>query len=358
MSETPEASTHDAATSRIIRACRGENHSRPPVWIMRQAGRYLPEYQQVRQRRSFAEMCGIPEIAVEVSLQPYRRFKLDGVIVFYDILFLPQAMGAPLEFSDKGPAFLQPLRDRRAIESLHTPDLAAEDPARGTGAVLRSLETLRQTVPRAVTVLGFAGAPFTLAAYLVEGNFQRSGDRIRRMMHEDPQAVHLLLERLTDATGQYLSAQVEAGADVVQLFDTWAGLLDVADYEEFALPYEQRIFEVVAATGAPTILYVNGCSHLLRSLSATGATGLSVDWRVPLGETRRIVGADTVLQGNLDPSSLFAAPRVVRAKTRHVLDSMAGDPRYIFNLGHGILPETPLASVETMVETVRSYGEG
>lgn len=324
---------------------------------MRQAGRYLPEYQEVRRRHSFVEMCTTPDIAVEVSLQPYRRFHFDAVIVFYDILFLPQTMGAPLEFSDRGPAFLRPLRDRAAIEALHTPDITADDPERGTGAVLRSLKTLRQNVAPEEAVLGFAGAPFTLAAYLVEGNFQKSGDRIRRMMHEDPAALHLLLERLADATGDYLCAQVDAGADAVQLFDTWASLLSSPDYEVFALPYQQRVFEAVRSTGAPTILYINGCSHILGGMSRSGSTALSVDWREPLREIRARVGSEKVLQGNLDPSSLFAPPQAVGEKTRELLESMAGDPRYIFNLGHGILPETPVESVETLVETVRGFGK-
>ena len=357
MSGVNEVSARVSATPRFLRACRGDNHSRPPVWIMRQAGRYLPDYQAVRRRHSFVEMCTTPDIAVEISLQPYRRFHFDAVIVFYDILFLPQLMGAPLEFSDQGPAFLHPLRDRAAIEALHTPDIADADPSRGTGAVLRSLEALRRSVAPEEAVLGFAGAPFTLAAYLIEGNFRRSGDRIRRMMHEDPGALHLLLERLADSTGEYLAAQIAAGADAVQLFDTWASLLSARDYEEFALPYQQRIFEAVSSTGAPTILYVNGCAHILHGMAASGATALSVDWREPLNEVRARVGSDMVLQGNLEPSSLFAPPEVVRERCRALLHSMAGDARYIFNLGHGILPETPVASVEALVETVKSYGE-
>lgn len=324
---------------------------------MRQAGRYLPEYQEMRRRHSFVEMCTTPEIAVEVSLQPYRRFHFDAVIVFYDILFLPQAMGAPLEFSDRGPAFLHPLRDRSAIEDLRRPEMEAEDPARGTGAVLRSLEALRGIVAAEEAVLGFAGAPFTLAAYLVEGDFRRSGDRIRRLMYEDPASLHVLLERLADATGEYLGAQIAAGADAVQLFDTWAGVLSASDYGEFALPYQQRVFEAVRPTGAPTILYVNGCSHVLSGMAASGATALSVDWREPLREIRARAGDDVVLQGNLDPSSLFAPPDVVRETTGALLDSMAGDARYIFNLGHGILPETPVEAVEVLVETVKGYGE-
>lgn len=340
-----------------MRAVRGVSQDRPPVWIMRQAGRYLPEYQEIKRQHSFVEMCTTPEIAVEVSLQPYRRFGFDAVIVFYDILFVPEAMGAPLQFTEKGPVFLRPLREAREIEKLHSPDLEATDPQRGTGAVLESLKALRANVPSKDAVLGFAGAPFTLAAYLVEGNFQRSGERVRRMMNEEPDVLHALLERLTVATVDYLLLQVEAGADAVQLFDTWAGLLSVDDFRDFALPYQQRIFSAVRATGAPTILYVNGSPHLLASLAESGATGLSVDWRQPLADVRRLLGSGIVLQGNLDPLKLFSPPAKVREMTQSLLDSMAGDSRYVFNLGHGIHRETPVESVEALVATVQAWNK-
>jgi uroporphyrinogen decarboxylase len=325
---------------------------------MRQAGRYLPEYQDLRKKHSFVEMCSVPDLAVEVSLQPYRRFGFDAVIVFYDILFLAAAMGAPLEFTDKGPVFQRPIRSRAEVESLRQPDLEAVDPAAGrgggTGAILETLRRVRAEVPPATSVLGFAGAPFTVASYLVEGSFQRSGDRIKRMLHEDPELIHGLLEKLASVTGEYLAGQVAAGADAVQLFDTWAGLLDEADFREFALPYQKAVFDRVAQTGAPAILYVNGAAHLLGELPKSGATVLSLDWRQSLPEARRALGVGIGLQGNLDPVNLFAPPQIVRQKVAALLDSMQGDPGYIVNLGHGILPETPLASVEALVETVRN----
>ena len=320
---------------------------------MRQAGRYLPEYQNLRKKYSFVEMCTIPDLAVEVSLQPYRRFGFDAVIVFYDILFLPAAMGAPLEFTDKGPVFRRPIRSRSEVESLRQPDLEALDPAAGTGAILESLRSVRAEVPEATAVLGFGGAPFTVASYLIEGSFQRSGDRIKRMLHEDPKLIHELLEKLASVTGDYLVGQVAAGASAVQLFDTWAGLLSAVDFREFALPYQKAVLDRVAETGAPAILYVKGASHLTEELASSGATVLSLDWRTSLPEARRILGADIGLQGNLDPASLFGPPEVVRQKVAALLDSMQGDPGYIVNLGHGILPETPVASVEALVETVR-----
>jgi len=321
---------------------------------MRQAGRYLPEYQKLRQKHTFVEMCTFPDLAVEVSLQPYRRFGFDAVIVFYDILFLAAAMGAPLEFTDQGPVFRQPIRRRPEVESLRQPDLESLEPAVGTGAILESLRRIRAEVPDGTSVLGFAGAPFTVASYLVEGSFQRSGDRIKRLLHEDPELVHGLLEKLASVTGEYLAAQVAAGADAVQLFDTWAGLLGAADFREFALPYQKAVLDRVAQTGAPTILYVKGGAHLLGELAKSGASVLSLDWRQSLPEVRRTLGAGIGLQGNLDPASLFAPPETVKQKVAALLDSMQRDPGYILNLGHGILPETPLASVEALVETVRN----
>lgn len=343
-----------AVDCRFLRACRGKNDGRPPMWIMRQAGRYLPEYQRVKRDHSFVEMCTTPEIAVDVSLQPYRRFGFDAVVVFYDILFLPEAMGAPLTFSEAGPSFSRPIRDGRDVDELRTPNFQSLVPGEGTGAVLSTLRELRREVAPEHAVLGFAGAPFTLAAYLVEGNFQRAGERIRRMMNEAPEVLHRLLERLAVATGEYLKLQIDAGADAVQLFDTWASLLSRADYETFALPYTQQIFSTVATAGAPTILYINGCSHLLDSMIASGADALSVDWREPIAVFRQRAGPDIALQGNLDPTALFATPESVRERTCLLLESMSGDPRYIFNLGHGIHRDTPVASVEALVEAVRA----
>lgn len=322
---------------------------------MRQAGRYLPEYRELRRKHSFVEMCTRPEIATEVSLQPYRRFALDGVVVFYDILFLAEAMGAPLEFTEEGPRFLKPLRTEADLLGLHAPDVGDPDPRRGTGAICMTIRNLRAALPASAAVLGFAGAPFTVAAYLVEGSFQKGGETVRRIIHEAPVFLHALLDRLARATAAYVSAQAEAGADVVQLFDTWASVLGPGDYREFALPYERAVFETLRGRGVPSILYVNGCSHLLDDMATSGAACLSIDWREPLPSARRRVGAGLGLQGNLDPAALFKPVDGVRRAAEAVLASMSGDPGYIFNLGHGILPETPVQSVEAIVEAVRSY---
>lgn len=334
---------------RFLDAARGEGQGRPPIWIMRQAGRYLPQYREIRSRHSFVEMCTRPELAVELSLQPWREFEMDAVVVFYDILFLPEAMGAPLEYTERGPVFDHPVRSADDVRGLRMPG-----PRGGAGPVVETLGRLREELPAEVAVLGFAGAPFTLAAYLVEGSFRRSGDRIRRLRHEDPDTLRELLDLLTAATIQYVEEQARGGADAIQLFDTWAGLLSVEDYTAFALPSQKRIFEALRALDVPCILYVNGCAHILEAMALSGAGVLSIDWRVSLPEARRRVGPRIGLQGNLDPASLFGAPEEAARRTREILESVAGDPAFLFNLGHGILPETPVESVRAVVETVRA----
>ena len=338
----------EAAVSRFLRAARCRNGGRPPVWLMRQAGRYLPQYREIKEKHSFVEMCSDPDLAFEVSMQPYRLFGLDAVVVFYDILFLAEGMGAPLEYNP-GPRFLEPLRTAEAIASLREPD-----PAGHTAPVLETISRLRAELPPEVAVLGFAGAPFTMASYLVEGNFRRSGEWIKRLMHETPDLFHTLLDTLARATGRYLEAQLKAGADAVQLFDTWAGLLSREDYRRFVLPHQETVFASITAFGAPAILYVNGGSHLLAEMSASGAGVLSVDWRPSLREARELLGEETGLQGNLDPSLLFGPVGEVRRKTEEILDEMRGDRGFIFNLGHGVLPETPVESVHALVETVQA----
>jgi uroporphyrinogen decarboxylase len=349
---TPPA--EDFSPMLFLDACKNRNGDRPPVWLMRQAGRYLPEYRTIRATKSFVEMCTDPDVAVEVSLQPFRRFGMDAVIVFYDILFLPGVMGAPLVFTDEGPRFERPLRTSADFDRLGRADLTSLDPSKGTGAILESLRRLRREVPREAAVLGFAGAPFTLAAYLVEGRLGQGVDRMRRFLNEEPRLAHRLLELLAQATGEYLSLQAAAGADALQLFDTWAGLLDRKDYAEFALPYEKIALEAVARAGKPSILFVNGCTHILEDMAASGASVLSLDWRLPLRTARERVGAGLGLQGNLDPAALFAAPDAVRQRTSSLLDAMSSDPGYVVNLGHGVLPETPPESVEAFVEAVKA----
>lgn len=333
----------------LLSAARRRNRARPPVWIMRQAGRYLPEYRALRAQHSFVTLCETPELAVEVSLLPHRLLAVDAVIVFYDILLPLERMGAPLEFTDEGPVFREPIRSLEAVRRL-----SPLDPKRAGLGILESLARLKAHLGKATPVLGFAGAPFTLAAYLIEGDLGKGGEGIRRALHRDPAMVHALLGTLADATSGYLAAQIDAGADAVQLFDTWAGLLSPADYREFALPYQKRVFETLGDR-APRILYVNGSWHVLEEMGRAGADVVSVDWRGDLATARRVLGEGVALQGNFDPAALFAPPERVRATTLALLESRRGDPAHIVNLGHGVWPDTPVESVRAFVETVQSF---
>jgi uroporphyrinogen decarboxylase len=316
---------------------------------MRQAGRYLEGYRNLRARHSFTDLCESPDLAVEVSLLPHHVLGVDAVIVFYDILIPLERMGAPLEYTDRGPAFREPLRTEADVEKLGT-----LEPERHTPAILETIRRLKTYLGSSKPVLGFAGAPFTLAAYLLAGEMGSGGEEIRRAIHRSGPLVHRLLDRLADAVLAYLNAQIGAGADLVQLFDTWAGLLSPADYREFALPYQQKILGGLLPT-APSILYVNGGDHLLEDMGSSGAGVVSIDWRGDLARARARLGPGVGLQGNLDPAALFASPGDVRSSVRGMLESMRGDPAYLVNLGHGILPDTPLESAKAMVDAVHEF---
>ncbi len=340
------AATPPGETPRVLRALRGETLDRPPVWMMRQAGRYLPEYMAVRSKVSFLELCHDPDLSCEVTLQPLRRYAFDAGIIFSDILVVPEAMGCPLVFGKgHGPRFLEPLRDRAAVENLRT-----IDPVRDLASPLRAIQL---TVERAgVPIFGFAGAPFTLACYLIEGEGSKEWPRVKAMMYGDPTTFGALLDRLADAVGDHLQAQVEAGAAAVQLFDTWAGTLAPDDLRRWALPAARRALERVK--GAPTLYYTRDAGPFLPWLKEAGAQAVGLDWRTDIGFARGILGEGVPVQGNLDPHCLRAPAEVLQEKTRAIIRS-AGRSGHIFNLGHGLTPETPLESVQTVVETVRSW---
>ncbi|HEY6148689.1 MAG TPA: uroporphyrinogen decarboxylase, partial [Thermoanaerobaculia bacterium] len=268
-----------SSAQRLLDACFGRPVDRPPVWMMRQAGRYLPEYRDVRKGVSFWELCRSTELAAEVSLQPFRRFHPDGVIFFSDILVPVAPMGVTVEFSDGGPHLPEPVRASTDVDRLH-----AFDPSREIGFTGQILGNLRAVVGDRAAVLGFAGAPWTLASYLVEGGGSKSFAAIKEMMGRDPRTLERLTSLLADVVGDVLSFQIESGAQAVQLFDTWAGELAVEDYRRFALPAVQRAIAGIRRNGAPVILYVNGCGHLLEAMAESGADVLSIDWRVPIAE--------------------------------------------------------------------------
>lgn len=328
----------------FLRACRFEPVERVPVWIMRQAGRYLPEYQAVRQTCSFLQICKTPEVAAEVSLQPFRILDVDAVIVFSDILIVAEAMGMPLEVPDSGPILLSPVRDLAAVRGLR--DFDPEQETRFVGDAIR---LICKEVGPDVPVIGFAAAPWTLVCYMIEGQTRGDISRAKQMLRSEPEVVRELLERIARATAQYLKSQVAAGAAVLQLFDTWAGELSRADYDAFALPATRMVYELLGHSELPKILYAKGSGHLLESLARSGADVLSVDWRTDLAEARQTLGRNVGLQGNVDPTILLGPEAAVR-RAAQVAVEKTGGLGHILNLGHGILPTTPVANAKAFVD--------
>ncbi|HSO73658.1 MAG TPA: uroporphyrinogen decarboxylase [Blastocatellia bacterium] len=336
----------------LIRAARGEAVERTPVWMMRQAGRYLPEYRAVRANSDFLTLCKTPELAVEVSLQPYRILGVDAVIMFSDILIPVEAMGQEVRLTEqKGPELPDPIRSREQIDRLIEPD-----PVEKTGFVMKIIRTLRAELDGAVPLIGFAGAPWTLAAYMIEGGGSKNYAQVKRMMFAEPAMLHSLLDKIAGTVILYLNAQIEAGAQVIQLFDSWAGELSPRDYVEFALPYEQKIFAALNRETVPTILYINGSGTFLEQMAKCGADVLSVDWRVNLEDARARVGNELTLQGNLDPCVLLSTPEIVTQKARELIRA-GGGRRHILNLGHGILPMTPVENARAFIDAGKSFAK-
>jgi len=326
------------------RACRGETLPRVPVWMMRQAGRYLPEYRAIRAEHAFLEVCKTPDLAVEVSLQPFRRLGVDAVIVFSDILIVAEAMGLKLELGDAGPNLPEPVRSEADVRNLKS-----FDPETQTGFLMEAIRRLVREVGPTVPVLGFAAAPWTLASYMVEGRTGEGFATVKSFMYAEPRAFRELLSRIAQATISYLQAQINAGAAAVQLFDTWCGELNLRDYLDFALPAVQ---EIVSGLGksVPLIYYTKASSHLLLAAADSGADVLSVDWRVDLREARKMLGPRVALQGNVDPAVLFAPESTIRRVTQEALTALGG-AGHILNLGHGILQHTPVERAKIFIET-------
>jgi uroporphyrinogen decarboxylase len=328
----------------FLSACAARPVPRVPVWIMRQAGRYLPEYRAIRARHKFLEICKTPELAIEVSLQPFRILGVDAVIVFSDILISAEAMGMQLELTEAGPVLGNPIRTAADVQALRS-----FDPEADTRFLLDTIRGLCRELGPEVPVLGFAGAPWTLACYMVEGQTKSGFDSLKKLMHSDPALLHLLLERIARATAPYLRAQIAAGATAVQIFDTWAGELRRKDYEEFALPATQLLISEVKGSSAPVIYYVKNSAHLMESLGKLGADVLSVDWRVELAAVRQVLGPHVVLQGNVDPCVLLGPEAGVRKAVRETVAQTEGRG-HILNLGHGILPDVPVENARAFVE--------
>jgi uroporphyrinogen decarboxylase len=340
----------------LLRALLRQPTPRRPVWLMRQAGRYLPEYRATRARAgNFLAMCTHPEIACEVTLQPIDRYPLDAAILFSDILTIPHAMNLGLDFeSGEGPKFARPVRSPADIDKLGLPD-----PARELRYVIDAVALIRRELAGRVPLIGFAGSPWTVGTYMIEGGSSKSFSIVKRMMYEAPAELHRLLALLADATVLYLNAQIAAGAQAVMLFDTWGGILTPGQYREFSLDYMARIVAGLTreADGrrVPNIVFTKGAGAWLAEIAGIGCDAVGVDWTTGLGEARRAVGDQVALQGNLDPSALFAPAQTLRAETLRVLRSFGPGPGHVFNLGHGITPDVDPERVAVLIETVRGY---
>jgi uroporphyrinogen decarboxylase len=336
----------------FLEACRGQDVAYTPVWIMRQAGRYLPQYQAVRAHIDFLTLCKTPELAVKVTLQPVDILGVDAAILFSDILIPVEAMGMRLSFSEKqGPLLNEPIRNKSAVERLIVPDTEEDMPF-----VIETIKILRRELANKVPLIGFSGAPFTLATYMVEGGTSKNFLNTKKMMFQHNGVFSFLMEKLTDMVISYLSAQIKAGAQAVQLFDTWAGVLSPVDYKNFVLPYVKKINAELKKQEVPLIYFVNNCAGVLKEVKKSGADVIGIDWRVDLGDAIKRLGKKIVVQGNLDPCALFLSREELEERIKDVLWKGEAAKGHIFNLGHGILPDTPVENVIALVEAVHRYG--
>ncbi|MGR9109098.1 MAG: uroporphyrinogen decarboxylase [Gammaproteobacteria bacterium] len=330
---------------------------RTPVWMMRQAGRYLPEYRAVREQAgSFMNLCTNPELACEVTLQPLRRFRLDAAILFSDILTIPDAMGLGLHFvENEGPRFAKPLQNPADVYRLPIPDPEIE-----LRYVMDAVRLIKKNLQGKTPLLGFSGSPWTLATYMVEGGSSRAFQKIKRLLYDDPRTTHALLEKLAEAVANYLNAQIAAGADAVMLFDTWGGTLSARDYQTFSLSYARAVHDRLNLNPSgnppiPSILFTKGGGQWLESMADSGFSALGIDWSTDLAVARRLVGERVALQGNLDPAVLYARPEVIRQEVQWILQQYGRGSGHVFNLGHGILPDVDPEHVGTMVEAVHEF---
>ncbi|AKP74788.1 uroporphyrinogen decarboxylase [Piscirickettsia salmonis] len=336
----------------LIRALQRKPLERTPVWLMRQAGRYLPEYQRVRkQAGDFMALCQDAEKACEVTLQPIDRFGLDAAILFSDILTIPDAMGLGLKFvNGEGPVFERPIRSLADIEKLAVPD-----PEDSLGYVMNAVRLIRQELAGRVPLIGFSGSPWTLASYMVEGSGSKTFSIVRKMRYQQPALMHRLLSILSAAVTEYLKAQVSAGAQVVMVFDTWASLLSPQDYLDFSLPYMARIVEELKhfCPDIPVVLFSKNSGQCLKEIASTGCAGIGLDWTTRLQEARNIVGEQVALQGNIDPAVLYGTPAGIRHEVARVLGEFGHGSGHVFNLGHGIYPDINPDNVKELVNAVK-----
>lgn len=330
---------------RFIRACRFEEVDRPPVWMMRQAGRTLPEYRALREKHSFWDVCRSAELGAEVTLQPLHRFPVDAAVIFSDILVVPEAMGLDVQFTPKL-AVNPPIRDTSDINRLDTAGIPKK--LDYVGGVIRAVY---KEIGHEKAVLGFSGAPYTLACYMIEGGSSKHFLKVRELMYHNRPVFEKMMDKLASAVIEYLYMQIACNVTAVQLFDTWAGELNPEDYRRFVLPVIQKIVSALKPKGIPIIYYINGIGNLLEFAKESGADAVGVDWRLTLADVRRRLGEDTVVQGNLDPALLFAPADEIRKRT-HQMIAMTGGTGHIANLGHGLIPTTPVSGIEAFVKAV------
>jgi uroporphyrinogen decarboxylase len=332
----------------FLRACQGKSVDYTPIWIMRQAGRYLPQYQKLRSKVDFLTLCKTPELAAEVTLQPVDILGVDAAILFSDILIPAEALGMTLRFYEKkGPVLSKPVRTMKDAEKLRV-----FDPEESVSFVLETIKILRKELSRKVPLIGFSGSPFTLATYMIEGGSSKNFVNTKTMMFSSPDVYHALIRKLTDTTVLYLSAQIEAGAQAVQIFDSWAGALAPDDYKFYSYPYVKEIVKKLRPLGVPIIYFVNNCAGLLEQARTTGADVIGIDWRIDMGKAISRLGTKVSVQGNLDPCALFSSRELIRKKASEILQKGNKARGHIFNLGHGILPPTQPDMARSLVDAV------
>jgi len=339
---------------RFLRACLRQDVDRTPVWMMRQAGRYLPEYRATRAKAGgFLKLCKTPELACEVTMQPIERFDMDAAILFSDILVVPEAMGMELTFGvGEGPKFPSPIQSHADVEKLPIPD-----PEDRLGYVMGAVSTICKALDGRVPLIGFAGSPWTLATYMVEGGGSKNFSKVKGMAFTQPKTMHLLLEKLADSVAIYLNAQIANGVRAVQIFDTWGGILSTSDYKEFSLQYMQRIVQQLnrdyEGNRIPVILYSKGGMGWLEAIADTGCDVVGLDWSIDIDQARERIGHKVALQGNMDPGMLYASPEQIRAEVKNILQRYGANNGHVFNLGHGITPDVPVENAAAFFKAVQ-----
>ena len=341
-----------ARADRFLKACRREPVDCTPVWMMRQAGRYLPEYREIRAKHTFLEMCKTPELAAEVTIQPIHRYEIDAAIIFADILLPLEPMGIGLEFAKgEGPVIHNPVRTMEDVEKLKP-----VDSARSIDYLMKAIKIVLKELNGKVPLIGFSGAPFTLASYIIEGGGSRNYENAKAMMFSEPKTWHKLMEHLTGVIINYLNAQIDAGVQVVQLFDSWVGALGSSDYREFVLPHQKKVIAGIKKS-VPLIHFAHGASHLLEMVAEAGGDVIGLDWRCDLDAAWKRVGHDKAVQGNLDPITLFGSKEFIRKRTKEILDRAGNRNGHIMNLGHGILQQTPLENATEFINATHELSK-